>query len=60
MILLDFSIYGPTLKEIGEHANLFTFDLGIFKSFALTFFCFICHLFVFPIRKELHNPTAER
>lgn len=60
MIVLDFIVYGPTWNEIAIEADFIKVDMNIFTTFAMTFFCFICHLFIFPIKKELHNPTINR
>ena len=57
---MDFVLYGSTPEEIHSEINYFTVDMNLFVSFAMTFYCFICHLFVFPIKKELHNPTLAR
>ena len=60
LIFLDFILYGSTSEEIHSEINYFTIDMNFFVSFAMTFYCFMCHLFVFPIKKELHNPTIAR
>lgn len=60
VIIIDFFLYGPSWAEIASEANVATFNLDLFSTFSLTFIAFIIHQFIFPIRKELHNPTLRR
>jgi len=55
---LDYFVRGPYKDDI--NIKLIDLDFNIFTTFAMTFFCYLCHLFVFPIRKELYNPTISR
>ncbi|CAK86871.1 unnamed protein product (macronuclear) [Paramecium tetraurelia] len=55
---LDYFARGSYNDDI--KIKLVDVDFNIFTTFAMTFFCYLCHLFIFPIRKELHNPTISR
>jgi len=55
---LDYFVRGSYKDDI--KIKLIDVNFNIFTTFAMTFFCYLCHLFIFPIRKELHNPTITR
>ena len=60
------SIFGITLYYFmqanqvkrTQHTIVFVrIDRSFFGSFASSFFCYLCHQFIFPLKNELQKPT---